>query len=158
MRAKPGWKPLPNLPFEIGRRTTLSSGRSGRLFKIRFFVRDRDRALVGFVRFSRICQGPPGHVHGGMTAMVLDESMGAASWLKGYHSVAAHLEFDYRRMVPVGKLIEVEAIARATRGGRKVQIDCSFRHEGKLLVRGRGVFVRLPKERIAKFLDRGLVL
>lgn len=153
MKARPGWKTLPRLPLDIGRRSLLASGAAGRLFTLRFFERERDRALVGFVRFEPPCAGPPGHVHGGVTALVLDEAMGAATWLKGYRAVAGRLEFDYHEMVPIGPVIEVEARARAT-SGRRVRVTCSLRRGKKTFVKGTGVFVRLSDDVIEHLLGK----
>ena len=37
-------------------------------------------------------QGPPGHAHGGLSAAVLDEVMGAAVWQAGYTAAAVKIE------------------------------------------------------------------
>ena len=154
MKSRPGWKTLPRLPFDIGRRSALSGRRPGPLFRLKFFVREADRALVGYVRFAAACEGPPGHVHGGMSALVLDEAMGACVWLKDYCAVAGKLEFEYRAMVPIGTVIEVEAVAQAARG-RRVHVRCSLRMDGRILVRGRGTFVRLPDGAVERLLHGG---
>lgn len=52
--------------------------------------------------FNLAQQGPPDHVHGGASAAVLDEAMGAAVWVAGLQVVAARLEVDYKRPLPLG--------------------------------------------------------
>ncbi|HEX2038690.1 MAG TPA: PaaI family thioesterase [Acidimicrobiales bacterium] len=67
-------------------------------------------------------RGPPGHLHGGMAAAVLDETMASLSWaLEGLPSMTARLELRYRKSVPLdGKPVRVEAW-RAREGARRVQ-------------------------------------
>jgi uncharacterized protein (TIGR00369 family) len=86
-------------------------------------------------------QGPPNHVHGGASAAILDEAMGAAVWKTGLRAVAANLEVDYRRPVPLGEKVSVRA--RVTRrGARKLYARGQiYLPDGTLAVEGRGIYV-----------------
>jgi len=53
-------------------------------------------------------QGPPGFVHGGASAAVMDEAMGAAVWQAGFRAATVHLELDYRKPIPIGEEIRIE--------------------------------------------------
>jgi acyl-coenzyme A thioesterase PaaI-like protein len=69
-------------------------------------------------------QGWAGYLHGGITACVLDESMGWAAMFAGLYNVTAKMQVRYRQIAPIGKtylvsctiskhtsrLIETEAI------------------------------------------------
>jgi len=46
-------------------------------------------------------QGWAGYLHGGITACVLDESMGWAAMFAGTNNVTAKMQVRYRRMVPL---------------------------------------------------------
>jgi acyl-coenzyme A thioesterase PaaI-like protein len=75
-------------------------------------------------------QGWSGYLHGGITACVLDESMGQVAMFAGFHNVTARMQVRYRKMVRIGesytvsctitkktsRLIETEAIMVAADG------------------------------------------
>lgn len=90
-------------------------------------------------------QGPPGHAHGGCLSAVLDEAMGAAAWCAGHPVVAARLEIDFRKAVPLGQPCRAEGWV-ASVDGRKVHTESELRLEdGTLATRGRGLFVEARK-------------
>jgi acyl-coenzyme A thioesterase PaaI-like protein len=61
-------------------------------------------------------QGWSGYLHGGVTALVLDESMVWAAMFSGLHCVTAKMQVRYRQMVPVGKTYLVScSVTRQTR-------------------------------------------
>ncbi len=86
-------------------------------------------------------QGPPAHAHGGCLSAVLDEAMGAAVWCAGHPVVAARLEVDFKRAVPLGVRCAVDAwVTRAD--GRKVWAESTLTLEdGKVATRGRGLYI-----------------
>jgi len=90
-------------------------------------------------------QGPPGHAHGGLSAAVLDEVMGAAVWQAGYTVAAAKIEINYRKPVPLGTLITTRGfITRRVR--RKIYAHGEIcLPDGTLLVEGKGLFVIAPQ-------------
>ncbi len=90
-------------------------------------------------------QGPPRHAHGGISAAIIDEGMGASVWCAGHRVVAAHLEFDYRRPVPLD--LPLRLIARAgSKSGRRVRAEGEIRRadDDTVLVQGTGIFVEAP--------------
>jgi acyl-coenzyme A thioesterase PaaI-like protein len=91
-------------------------------------------------------QGPPRHAHGGCLSSVLDEAMGAAVWCAGHPVVAARLEIDFRRAVPLGRALEVEAWVTAV-DGRKVwaESELRFAETGEAATRGKGLFIEKPE-------------
>ncbi len=52
-------------------------------------------------------QGWAGYIHGGVTAALLDESIGWAGLFAGFHSVTARMETRYRKMIPIGKPVKL---------------------------------------------------
>ncbi len=86
-------------------------------------------------------QGPPGHAHGGASAAILDEAMGAAVWAAGLRVMAVNLEIDYRRPLPLGQRVEVQA--RITRRGRRKVYTRGqiMLNGGTVAVEGRGIYV-----------------
>jgi len=90
-------------------------------------------------------QGPPGYAHGGLSAAVLDEVMGAAVSQAGFTVAAAKIEVNYRKPVPLGTLITTKGyVTRRVR--RKVYARGEIcLHDGTLLVEGKGLFVIAPQ-------------
>ena len=86
-------------------------------------------------------QGPPGHSHGGATAAIIDEVMGSAVWQEGYRVVAAKIEINYRKPVPLDvPLIVTGKVTR--RSGRKVYARGEiYLRDGGMLVHGKGLFI-----------------
>jgi uncharacterized protein (TIGR00369 family) len=90
-------------------------------------------------------QGPPGHAHGGLSAAVLDEVMGAAVWCAGYTVAAAKLEVNYLKPVPLGQPISTKGhITRHT--GRKIYTHGEIcLPDGTVAVTGRGLYIIAPQ-------------
>lgn len=110
---------------------------------VTFFL-EGGRVRTSFVPDDRQ-QGPPRHVHGGCLSAVLDEAMGAAAWCAGHPVVAARLEVDFRRAVPLGERCTVEAWVVEAKG-RKVFTRSELRlADGKVGTVGRGLFIEAPK-------------
>jgi len=90
-------------------------------------------------------QGPPGHAHGGLSAAVLDEVMGAAVWQAGYMVAAAKIEVNYRKPVPLGTLITTRGYI-TRRVGRKIYTRGEIcLPSGAILVESKGLFVVAPQ-------------
>lgn len=113
-------------------------------------MREDERVTCRFTYGSRQ-EGPPHHVHGGALAALLDEIMGVAAWYHRPNMMAVHLEFDYRRPVPLG--VEIAAAAWVSGiGNRSVRLACELQlPDGTVAVEGKGIFAEAP----AMFTERG---
>ena len=90
-------------------------------------------------------QGPPGHAHGGLSAAVLDEVMGAAVWQAGNTAAAAKIEVNYRRPVPLGQLISTKGYV-TRRSGRKIYARGEIcLPDGTVAVTGKGLYIIAPQ-------------
>ncbi|QZT64916.1 PaaI family thioesterase [Mycolicibacterium austroafricanum] len=49
-------------------------------------------------------EGPPGHVHGGVSAKILDHILGDAASTPGVHRLTGTITVRYRRLTPLGRL------------------------------------------------------
>src|SRR5215813_13734624 len=76
---------------------------------------ERGRA-VGRLRIPRRYQGPPGHVHGGIIATILDEAMGKVNKLRSVVALTRSMEVEYLRPVPLRQPLLVEAWELHVRG------------------------------------------
>jgi len=94
--------------------------------------------------FTLAHQGPPAHVHGGASAAVLDEAMGAVVWSAGYSVAAVNLEINYKKPVPLGQNIIIEARITEVKP-RKILTTSEMRlPDGSVAVTGRGIYVEAP--------------
>jgi acyl-coenzyme A thioesterase PaaI-like protein len=72
------------------------------------FTPQGDGWLTATYTFDSLKQGPPGIVHGGALASVLDEAMTAAVFEAGYPSFTVNLILDYRVAVQVGVPVTIQ--------------------------------------------------
>lgn len=104
--------------------------------------------LSGAVWFDKGTAGPPGHVHGGCQAAVLDEMMGSTGWHHGFAVVAAKIEVDFIKMIPVHKQFALRGKITRTEG-RKIYIDAEILLEDVVYARSKGLFICLTDEQKA---------
>jgi uncharacterized protein (TIGR00369 family) len=66
---------------------------------LKFFLAE-DGAVVSFATVPDTYEGPPGYVHGGIIATLLDETMSKAVRSRGVVAMTRHMEVDYKRPIP----------------------------------------------------------
>lgn len=93
-------------------------------------------------------QGAPGLAHGGVIAAALDEAMGFLIYLAERPAVTAHLEVDYRKPVPIGSRLELEARLDRVEG-RKLFASVIGRVDGEVHVEGHSLFLQVGVEHFA---------
>jgi len=91
---------ITSLVNKSGNRPFLEVNRNNRI-KIDYFYNIKNFHVVADVIFGKLCQGPPGHTHGGAISAVLDETMGAAAWLNGYPVMTKTLTVEYLSPLPL---------------------------------------------------------
>ena len=94
--------------------------------------------------FTLSQQGPPSHVHGGASAAVLDEAMGAAVWRAGYSVVAVNLEINYKKPIPLGENILINARIAEVKPRKILTTSEIHLADGSIAVTGRGIYVEAP--------------
>jgi acyl-coenzyme A thioesterase PaaI-like protein len=157
--AEPGWTPVEPLRIEGGRGSFVSGDPRGDTLRVAYFQRRDDGHLVGRAWFGAGTQGPPGHAHGGSTAAVLDEAMGAAAWQAGHAVVAVNLNVDLERMLPLGTDARFDAWVERVEG-RKVHCRARLFGAGDPAgddgdyASARGLFLTLDEARFHALLDR----
>jgi acyl-coenzyme A thioesterase PaaI-like protein len=112
-------------------------------------LREEPGGVVGEAVFGLAYEGPPGFLHGGMSGLVMEQVLGAATIRAGLWGMTARLELDYRRPVPLDT--PVVCRARVTEaGGRKSVVTGTIAlavEPDRPLVEARAVFV-LPREEL----------
>jgi acyl-coenzyme A thioesterase PaaI-like protein len=86
-------------------------------------------------------EGPPGLVHGGVSALILDHLLGNAGGAGGSPGMTAKLELGYRRPTPLHRPLVARAwIERVD--GRKTTIRGEIaRADGRVCVEASGLFI-----------------
>lgn len=91
-------------------------------------------------------QGAPGLAHGGMLSLAFDDVLGSLIWLIGKPAVTGHLEMSFRRPVPVGTTLYIDAVAERIEG-RKIFMSatgCENAADGPVSVTASAIFVVVP--------------
>ncbi len=144
------WTAIKN-PLPISANSFLSCQADSSLIQISYFqCENRIRADVFFGARS---EGPPGHVHGGALAAVLDEVMGSAAWVGAFPVLTGRITIDYHAMLAINTTVKVETEIEA-KTDRKVQAKGYIVSEdGKIIyASGIGTFVKLADEKYAQLL------
>jgi len=107
--------------------------------------RDGD-GVVGRATLGVAYEGPPSFVHGGMSALLMDQLLGSAAAAAGLWGMTAHLELDYRGPLPLQKELVLRAGVAESSGRKSVITGTIALAEApeRVLVEARGVFV-LPR-------------
>ena len=135
----PDWTPLTPYWEALGTHSFVSAEPDGDRIRVRYYATPDGDARAR-VWFGPGTEGPPGHVHGGATAALLDEAMGMAALATGRVVVAARIEVDFRRMVRIGGVYTVELATQAAE--RTIAVTAAMLDADRQLVaEATGVFV-----------------
>ena len=107
-----------------------------------------DGSVVGEATMRPIHEGPPGVVHGGWVASLLDQLLGHANAAAGVGGFTAQLTVRYRRPTPY----DVPLVLRARTDridGRTVMSSGEILADGEVTAEAHGVFKMPSPERIA---------
>jgi uncharacterized protein (TIGR00369 family) len=104
------------------------------------------------VQLTRLHEGPPGYIHGGIIATLLDEAMSKLNRPLNVLAVTRHMEIDYLRPAPVHEpLLLVGHHIR--REGRKLFHQAEIQQaNGTVIARAKGVFIVLDEKVLATVL------
>ena len=91
-------------------------------------------------------EGPPGHVHGGVCAMVLDHVLGATAHEPGKPAVTGTLSVRYLRGTPLGTLRAEAHVDRVE--GVKTFVSGHIADAQGITVRAKGVFFHPRESRV----------
>jgi acyl-coenzyme A thioesterase PaaI-like protein len=100
-----------------------------------------DRSVRGEVTLSAVHEGPPGFVHGGVVAMLLDQILGHAVAAAGPPAMTAGMTVRFRRPTPFGQPLELTARITGTEG-RKIHAEAECRTaDGTLTAQATALFL-----------------
>ncbi len=119
---------------------------------MKWFI-DKDKKIFGKITLTKEQQGPPNHAHGGASAALLDEAMGAAAWVSGYKVVSVNLNINFLKPVPLGVPLKVLGYLKNKEGkkifaeGQIILPDDEIAVEGRsILVEPEGFFLGMDAE------------
>ena len=107
-------------------------------------------------QLDRMHEGPPGHIHGGIVAALLDEAMSKLNRPLNVLAMTRHMEVDYIRPVPlyVPLVLVSRHLSRPTQSdgepGRKLFHQAEIqRPDGTVLARSKGLFIAIDERLLA---------
>ncbi len=143
LRVKVPYVYVPRSDFVIG-------DQKGERIRMFFYKSARAKELLAKVYLGKKCSGPPGHAHGGCTAAVLDEIMGATGWYCGYPVVAGKIEVEFLHMVPLKETYVLQGRIMGSEGKKVFTEGYLFDRSGKLYARSSGIFIKISGEKLKK--------
>jgi acyl-coenzyme A thioesterase PaaI-like protein len=128
------------------------SGPDSPLFNIEHFIHPNDESkLMTTGSFKLKSEGPPGHVHGGASAALLDEVMGVLVWHQKYFCVTQSIQVHYRRALPLSTEAIVFTEIKA-RHPKTIEVHATIYDKEKTpYVSSQGVFHQLTADQLERF-------
>ena len=143
---------LPTRPRFLNWEKSFVSGPESPLFGISHWKSpETPEWLLSKVTFKPRAEGPPGHVHGGASAGLLDEVMGILAWDRDHTCVTRSLQVHYSRALPIG--LDARVFTRLVRvESRSLEVHATvYNTEGLPFVSCQGNFHILSDEQLARF-------
>ncbi len=104
---------------------------------------DADRHVHAELDLGALYEGPPGLVHGGVSALILDQVLGEAAAVGGGPGMTGRLTVHYRRPTPLGRLTTEGWLD--SQDGRKSIVKGHLKDgDGNVTVEAEGLFI-LPR-------------
>jgi acyl-coenzyme A thioesterase PaaI-like protein len=112
---------------------------------------DEDGRAVSRVTLSRVHEGPPSAVHGGIVALLIDQLLGHAVGSAGQPGMTASLTVNYRKPTPYDREILVEAWHTETTG-RRITAEARITADGVVYADAKALFIAVRPEQRAELL------
>lgn len=116
--------------------------------RLQFVLDEKRNSFVCRFKLARRYVGPPGHVHGGIIATVLDEAMAKANKIRGVTALTKDLTVEYVKPVPIGKPLIAEGWQQSVTGRAHINLAELRNEQGEVLARGRGTFISFDAEKM----------
>jgi acyl-coenzyme A thioesterase PaaI-like protein len=109
-------------------------------------VGDNDEVYAE-ITMRPIHEGPPGGVHGGWVATLLDQLLGVANIASGNPSMTGELTIRYRKPTPIGVPLTLRSRTDSV-DGRRVRTSGEILVDGEVCAEAVGLFIRPNRERL----------
>ncbi|XP_041962758.1 acyl-coenzyme A thioesterase THEM4 isoform X2 [Alosa alosa] len=123
---------------------TRNTEEPGASFEYVVFLNKQEKSCVCIFQAGHLLEGPPGHVHGGAIATIIDSVTGTiATYLAG-PVMTANLNINYRSPISLGSVVLVRSALEKTEG-RKTLISCQVTSAdgARLHTEATGLFVAI---------------
>ena len=124
------------------------SGKQQNYIDVQYYYDDNLLKFYVRVLFHVETQGAPEIVHGGAIASVIDEAMGGVAFLNHLPAVTVSLTLNYRRPLSVETNMYITTTIEKTEGKKVYIMGKMFDGDGVLFADSKGIFVKVPNERI----------
>jgi len=116
---------------------------------LHFTLDHEAHTAAAHVHLTRLFEGPPGHIHGGIIATLMDEAMSKLNRLFDVIAMTRHMEVDYLRPAPLHQDLRLVG-HHSRREGRKLYHRAELlSHDGVVLAQAKGLFIALDPALIA---------
>lgn len=88
-------------------------------------------------------EGPPGYLHGGIIATLLDEAMSKANRAQGVTAMTRQMQVEYLKPVPSGAPIRIEGRVTLSEGRKHWTEAKIVNAHGVLLAHASGLFIAI---------------
>jgi len=98
-------------------------------------------SALATIQLGAAFEGPPGYVHGGIIATMLDEAMSKLNRPLDVVAMTRHMEVDYLRPVRLGDTLSIVG-HHVRRDGKKIFHSAEITGpDGNVLARGKALFI-----------------
>ncbi|MEA1896568.1 MAG: PaaI family thioesterase [Bacteroidota bacterium] len=149
LSAPPEWQELDSISF-LSYKSYVSGEPNGNRIRMKYYRHKETKEMLAKVWFGPGAQGPPGQAHGGSTAAVMDEGMGIAAWLAGHLVLAAKLNIEYKKLLPLGTVATLQARVVEVKGIRVKMTAELIGEEGEFFCKAEGLFIKIRPERLGE--------
>jgi uncharacterized protein (TIGR00369 family) len=119
------------------------------------FQENADGSVECVFRMPRRFEGPPGHLHGGIIAAVLDEAMGKVNRQKGIVALTRRMSIDYLQPVPLQVKLRAVGWPVKVEGRKHFHAGEIRTLDGVVLARSEGLFIAIdPMKMFEQYRDR----
>ena len=111
-----------------------------------------DGSVVSFATVSDNYEGPPGYLHGGIIATLLDEAMSKANRANGVTAMTRQMQIEYLKPVPSGSPIRIEGRVTRSEGRKHWTTARILNADGVVLAQADGLFIaiRIPSSLVSE--------
>ena len=109
------------------------------------FLLAEDGSVVCLPTIPDSFEGPPGTVHGGIIATLLDETMSKSVRAQGLTAMTRQMEIDYRRPVHSGAPIRLEGHLLRSEGRKHWTEARILNPRGHVLAEAKGLFIEIRR-------------
>jgi uncharacterized protein (TIGR00369 family) len=107
------------------------------------FSKSAENVVVSHATVSDNYEGPPGYLHGGIIATLLDEAMSKANRAQGVTAMTRQMQVEYLRPVPSGSPIRIEGSVTRSEGRKHWTEACIQNADGVVLAHATGLFIAI---------------